>query len=361
MGPLYRRIQPVLNPIRRASKEPAWQFRGLRDDTGVPNALDFLVLLDSYTRESSLGYVSAAHELQMLAQQAELVPQQDNYSVVRWTGELVHHGYVDHGPQHLGDPRPMPPGTAWTENDVQRVRDFRVTPLGREEADRMRRLAREATTDVVLGAAFPHLLQPWMDETQRRAITTPLVGLRSALDSEQHSGVLGAAKDLVEAACQIALARSGRAPREQRPSLPALFKEAHRATASEEDIDVGTALGPSLAATVDRLAQLRNSAGTGHGRAAAPTLTGRQAQLAASAAIGVAGSSSVSTPRPQHPEPGHTYTGSRGIRRRATQVPRASKSLIAEAKSLPATASARPMTSSQVSSKARSAFPAVPN
>lgn len=183
----------------------------------------------------------------------------------------------------------MPPGTAWTEMDIQRVRDFRVAPLGRQEADRMRRMEREATTDAALGTAFPHLLQPWMDEAHRRAISTPLLSLRAALDGEQHSGVLGSAKDLVEAACRVTLARSGNAMQVPRPSLPTLCKAAHRATAPDEDVDVGAMLGPSLAATVDKLAQLRNSAGSGHGRAEAPTLTARQARLAASAAIGVAG------------------------------------------------------------------------
>lgn len=255
----------------------------------MPNALDFLLLLDNHTRESSLGYVSAGHELQALALGSGLVRHEDNYSVVRWTGELVHQDYVDHGPPHAGDPRPMPSGPMWSEHDVQRVRDFRVTRHGREEANRMRRMARETATDVALGTAFPDLLQTWMDESQRRAITVPLIGLRSALDGEQHSGTLGAAKDLVEAACRITLDRTGHTPREQHPSLPTLFKEAHRITASSQDIDVGSALGPSLAATVDKLAQLRNSAGTGHGRASAPALTARQARLAASAAIGVAG------------------------------------------------------------------------
>jgi hypothetical protein len=253
----------------------------------VSNALDFLLVLDSHTRESSLGYVSAGHQMQLLALEARLVGPDDRWTVARWTGELIHHRYVEHGPQHLGDRVPLPPGTAWSETEIQRVSDFRVTPLGREQADRMRHQGREGITDATLGGTVPHLLQPWMDDAQRRAISAPVMGLRLALDEERHAAAVGAAKDLVEAACKMTLDCRGLASREQRPSLPTLFKEAHRATESD-DTEKGAAIGPSLAATVDRLAQLRNAAGAGHGRASSPALTARHARLAASAAIGIA-------------------------------------------------------------------------
>jgi hypothetical protein len=69
------------------------------------------------------------------------------------------------------------------------------------------------------------------------------------------------------------------------PPLPTLFKRAHECVAGED----GAAgdLGRSLAATAQRLAELRNSAGAGHGRAAAPQIGAREARLAAVAATGL--------------------------------------------------------------------------
>jgi hypothetical protein len=52
--------------------------------------------------------------------------------------------------------------------------------------------------------------------------------------------------------------------------------------------DAAGNVGRSLAATVQRLAELRNAVGSGHGRAEQPTVTGRDARLAATAACGIA-------------------------------------------------------------------------
>jgi hypothetical protein len=172
----------------------------------------------------------------------------------------------------------------WGDHDVQRVGDYRVTGLGREEADRMRRLRREAITDFAL-ATHPQLVQPWMTESQRRAISEPLTGLRLALDGNRYATAIGAAKDLVEAACKLAIERaSGSVPRSA--SLPILFKQAHRTVAAPDQPT--SDLGRSLAATVQRLAELRNVAGAGHGHASAPTVAAGDALMAASAARGIA-------------------------------------------------------------------------
>jgi hypothetical protein len=83
-------------------------------------------------------------------------------------GELVDLGYLTHGPLGGGDPRPLPRG-GWVREDLSRVSDYRPTPEGRAEADRVRRQTREARTDAVLGPVLPLVLQPWMNDAQRQS------------------------------------------------------------------------------------------------------------------------------------------------------------------------------------------------
>jgi hypothetical protein len=164
------------------------------------------------------------------------------------------------------------------------VSDYRVSAAGRAEADRVRRQRREAFTHAALGGVLPRLVQASMTEAQHRAISTPLAQLRSALDEEQYAAAAGAAKDLVEAACHVTIDRSG-ASVQGRPPLPTLFTEAVSASGLDAD---GDDLGRSLTATVQRLAEFRNAAGAGHGRAAQPTVERRHGLLAASASCGIA-------------------------------------------------------------------------
>lgn len=70
------------------------------------------------------------------------------------------------------------------------------------------------------------------------------------------------------------------------PKLPSLFSQGLEAV--DAGVSVGDDLGLSLTAVVRRLAEARNSAGAGHGRAAVPERSSREALLAASAATGVA-------------------------------------------------------------------------
>jgi len=131
---------------------------------------------------------------------------------------------------------------------------------------------------------LPGLLQASMTEPQRQAISVPIADMRSALDGERYSAAVGAAKDLAEAACKVAIERAGgTSPRGAK--LPRLFKHTLDVTAIETaEGDVGR----SLAATVQRLAELRNAVGSGHGRAAQPDVDGRRARLSATAACGIA-------------------------------------------------------------------------
>lgn len=74
---------------------------------------------------------------------------------------------------------------------------------------------------------------------------------------------------------------AGRPP-SSRASLPALFSEVRRVRGVAEGD-----LGRSLAATVERLSQLRNAVGSGHGRADAPSVGIAEARLAATSASGL--------------------------------------------------------------------------
>ncbi len=102
-----------------------------------------------------------------------------------------------------------------------------------------------------------------MSDGQRRAVSEPLALLRVALDNERWPAAIGAAKDLAEASCRLSIEHGGgTVPASD--SLPGLFKKA-RAAAGADAAEAD--LGHRLAAVVDQLAQVRNVAGAGHGRA----------------------------------------------------------------------------------------------
>ena len=159
----------------------------------MANHLDHLLAVDSFTRESQLGCVPSGYEMHEIAQRAGLVEPNDK-GAARWTGELVELGYLIHGPKSFGDPRPVPPGRMWGDTQLQMVNDYKVTPAGREEADRIRRLAREERTDAALGMTMPSLVEPWMSEEQRHAVSQAIENLQAALDGSRHSAAIGAAK-----------------------------------------------------------------------------------------------------------------------------------------------------------------------
>ena len=156
----------------------------------------------------------------------------------------------------------------------------------RAEAERVRRRQREKLADAALGGPLTILMTPLMNEAQSRGLTDPLRRLRAALEGQHHSDAIGAAKDLLEAACRVRLEVAGESTTaSDRSSLPTLFKHA---LACSEARNIGDDLAKSLTATVGRLAELRNEAGAGHGRADQPHLTPQTARLAATAAWCVA-------------------------------------------------------------------------
>jgi Abortive infection C-terminus len=249
-------------------------------DPSPPNYLDFLVVLDQWIRKRPDGCVRSGFEMHQIAQGAGLA-EAGNEIAANWAGILVELGYLSHGPISMGDRRPVPPGRMWNSTEAQRFNDYRLTASGREEADRLRRQTREVRTESALKGSFPHLLPAWLGEHQRRALAEPVASLQAALDGGRAGESIGAAKDLVEAACKIVLERAGKEVRTNR-SLTTLFKEA-----VDEGGSIANDLGRSLTGVVQRLAELRNSAGAGHGRSSVPDRSAREALLAASTATSI--------------------------------------------------------------------------
>jgi hypothetical protein len=245
-----------------------------------PNYLDFLVALDDHFLITNHDYVQEWSELHRIAQDAGLetreLPQ-----AARWTGELHGHRYLTAQSRRFNQEIPRVP---FTDHDLQGLGEFRITPLGREEAERVRRQWREADTDALLGLRFPDLDRLAASDTQRHAIESPLRHLREALDQEQWDRVIGSAKDLAEAACKVGIALAG-AETPSNADLPALVKKALQATTGDEDADD---LAKRLVAVTQQLAHVRNTTGIGHGRSDQPDVSRSAARLAAATALAVA-------------------------------------------------------------------------
>jgi hypothetical protein len=271
------RRQPVAS--RRRRREARTSVVG--QHCGVANHLDFLLALETELRHSTLGFIPSNRELSALAISAGLATPQLN-PAARWTGELVSLGFLTHGPLGAGDRRPLPPPTLWTESDVSRLHDFRITGEGHAAAERVRRRDRETWTDVALGIdrAGPVVA---LSEPHQRALAAQVRVLRDALDSERHTDAIGAAKDVVEASCKVVIEEAGGAF-DRGAGILTLVKAAIR----HLDRQDGSNLARSLATTVQRIAELRNDAGAGHGHASVGPATSQTARLAGSAACAIA-------------------------------------------------------------------------
>ena len=105
--------------------------------------------------------------------------------------------------------------------------------------------------------------------------------MRSALDRNQWDAVIGAAKNLAEAACKVKIADNG----QKTPSDSSLGKLVKAAVGTDLDAQVAT----RLAGTLDALGNLSsNDRGDGHGQAAVQRADRGAAQLAAAAAAAIA-------------------------------------------------------------------------
>jgi hypothetical protein len=247
----------------------------------VANSFDFLVALDDAVRASSHATVTNAQQMLGIARDARL--SQNAEEVARWTGELVDADCLRHGPLSAADHRPLPPlGVSWQSYDLSRISEYRLTPAGHQGAQRTRDYARQQRTDAALGQRYPRLSRSCMTESQVRAVADPLHRLRDALDAERAVAAVGAAKDLVEAACKVSLQRAGEdATRAEK--LPALFKLAAASLPGEAH-----EIGRSVVGAVQRLAELRNASGAGHGHAELADVPAAYARLAGTVAVAVA-------------------------------------------------------------------------
>lgn len=249
------------------------------------NQLDFLEALDRWTRTSPAGEVPSGYQMHEIARDDGLVRQGETRAAF-WTGQLVDDGYVRPRPRGPNLP-PIPRGVGWTDGELQSHSGFLVTPLGREEAERVRRRRREEETDATIGGTLgPSALALG----QHLGLVRPFADLCSALDQDRYAAVAAAAKDLVEAACKGVLGHAGVEAR-ARGSLSELFADARRASGITD-----AALGRSLAAIVQRTAELRNKAGSGHGRAGRDEITAREARLVAAAACAITNFLSAGAP-----------------------------------------------------------------
>jgi hypothetical protein len=248
--------------------------------TKPPNYLDFLVVFDDHFRTTHDDYIQDWSELHRIAQEADLetreLPQ-----AARWAGELYGHKYLTCQSRRLNQDMPPLP---FTDGDLQGLGEFRITPLGREEADRVRRQWREADTDALLGLRFPDLDRLAANDMQRRAIEGPLRHLREALDQEQWDRAIGSAKDLAEAACKVTIALAG-GETSSRDDLPALVRKALQGTTGDQSADD---LAKRIVSITQQLAHVRNTTGTGHGRDEQPDVSRRTGRLAADSALAVA-------------------------------------------------------------------------
>jgi hypothetical protein len=60
----------------------------------MPSHLDFLLALDEHLTEHHLECVRQPHELYDIAERAGLNALRGDRSAARWTGQLIHLGYV---------------------------------------------------------------------------------------------------------------------------------------------------------------------------------------------------------------------------------------------------------------------------
>lgn len=184
----------------------------------MANYLDFLEALDRRTRSDPSGDISPASAMHQIARDAGLSAA-GSTEAARWAGQLVDGGYLEASGLHPGAQSP-PSRAPWSDTDLQRFSSFTVTAAGRSEAEGTRQHRRGLATDALLGS---HIDLDELSLDSQRGLERPATELRRALDGARHAAAAAAAKDLVEVACKVCLARAGiEAPKRARH--PELFK-----------------------------------------------------------------------------------------------------------------------------------------
>jgi hypothetical protein len=258
--------------------------------TGVilqPTPPQILELIDRMYRDplrrSELG---SGWNLYQAAVREQLTPEGDIDAVARCVGELVEDGLVAFR-MSTGQ---SPPGAMWGSQELQQHHEYRPTAAGQAAASRTR-AEQIATRHAAVLEGKLHLADHrGLDPGARAALQQHAVALEQALATSPAAAV-GAAKDLVEAACKVVLTASGSTPR-RRANLPELFKQAAAASPAVQgaapDVAGARTMIRSLLAAVHGLAEMRNTAGAGHGRDEPSAADDQHARLAAGIAVALA-------------------------------------------------------------------------
>jgi hypothetical protein len=245
----------------------------------VANYLDFLIALDDHLRASVTGEVTFANDLHGIARAAGLFTPPQSQAAY-WTGQLVDLGYVTPSPPPINGRSAPPRGAGWSEDDLGRFNRYALTDTGHAAAERERQARRAQATDVTL-SPVGLLSAAWLTDDWRESVRVQLGGLRGALDREDWTAAVGAAKNLVEAAALVLLDRAGQDPPPGRSSVSTLVRAACEASNTPPD------LARRLASVVQIVAELRNTSDAGHGQAVRAEVPPAEARLAASAAVAI--------------------------------------------------------------------------
>lgn len=243
-------------------------------------ASDLIELLDRLARDGATEAVLAnGVAIIDAARNAGLIGNGGEEKAARWIGELINDERLRYGATSGGS-RPVPPRATWSYSDVQIHHDYSLTDSGRRDAAETRRLRdRDRALEVFFA---DRALTPLAGS--RAAIAEPARALQRALEEQRAPEAIGAAKELVESACRAVLADQG-TPAAPTVGLAALVRLALVDDAASDEIDdLRISLARRLAGVADALSVLRNTAGSGHGRAAPSAATAVDADLAAGVA-----------------------------------------------------------------------------
>jgi len=254
----------------------------------VATAADLCELIDRLQRSAngsmSLETGYALYEAVVRDGLVEAGPNTQD-TVAGWVGDLVNDGRLRPGSRHGGSPE-VPLGVSWSDAQLQSHYRYRLTDGGRADARETRQLRREQDVDRLLTAAVGEDLLAALPQAARESLEHHLAAVRGALERDDPSAAIGAAKEFVESAAKIALLQAGTQP-PAAANLGQLYRQALTCTGRHDPADPGFTMARGAAALVDRVAEMRNKHGSGHGRPQPPDAEARDARLAAQIAIAV--------------------------------------------------------------------------
>jgi len=252
----------------------------------VPTASDLCELIDRLQRSADgLSSLETGYALYEAAVQDGLVESgvSGQGVIAGWVGDLVNDDRLRPTSRAGGSPE-APMGMSWGDAQLQSHYRYRLTDGGRVDARETRHLRRQRTVEHLLAGIVNEDSLATLSQPARDAVDHHLQTVRRAIERDDPAAVIGAAKELVEAAAKIVLARAGVQPN-ARASLGQLYRQALVATGRSDQEAPGFTMSRGAASLIDRLAQLRNKHGSGHGRPQPPDAEQRDGRLAARVAV----------------------------------------------------------------------------